>query len=66
MKTLRVVKDLRLFRTNRIKNPSRYEDLSGREALAAVPSGWRVLTVLVCAMVAIGLTLLAFRHFQHF
>jgi hypothetical protein len=65
VRTLRIVKDLHLFRTNRIKNPSRYEDIAAQEALAAVPSGWRVLTVLLCGLTAIGLMLLAFRHFQH-
>jgi hypothetical protein len=66
VKTLRQVKDLRLFRTNRIKNPARYEDLAARDALASVPSGRRVLSVLLCAMVAITIALLVFRHFQHF
>jgi hypothetical protein len=51
---------------NRIKNPSRYEDLAAREALASVPSGWRVLSVLLCAMVTITIALLVFKHFQHF
>jgi hypothetical protein len=66
VKTLRGLNDLRLLRTDKIKNPPRYEDLAASEALAAVPSGWRVLTVLLCGLAAIGLTLLAFRHFQHF
>jgi hypothetical protein len=64
VKTLRDVKDLRLFRTNRIKNPARY--LSGRESISSVPTGRRVLTVLLSTLVMIGLALLAFRHFEHF
>ena len=66
MKTLRDLNDLRLLQTDKIKNPPRYEDIAAREILSSVPTGWRVLTVLLCALVGIGFALLAFRHFQHF
>ena len=66
MKTLRGLNDLRLLQTDKIKNPPRYEDIAAREILSSVPTGWRVLTVLLCTLAAIALALLAFRHFQHF
>ena len=61
MKTLRDLNDLRLLQTDKIKNPPRYEDIAAREILSSVPTGWRVLTVLLCILV-----LLSFWHFQHF
>jgi hypothetical protein len=66
VKTLRDLNELRLLQADKIKNPPRYEDIAGRVILSSVPSGWRVLTVLLCTLAFIGLTLLAFRHFQHF
>jgi hypothetical protein len=66
VKTLRDLNDLRLLQTDKIKNPPRYEDIAAREILSSVPTGWRVLTVLLCTMAAIGLVLLIFWHFEHF
>jgi hypothetical protein len=66
VKTLRDLNDLRLLQTDKIKNPPRYEDIAAREILSSVPTGWRVLTVLLCTLAAIGLALLTFRHFEHF
>jgi hypothetical protein len=64
--TLNYLNNLRLLQTDKIKNPPRYEDIPGREILSSIPSGWRVLTVLMCTLAAIGLVLLVFRHFEHF
>jgi hypothetical protein len=40
--------------------------MAGKEILSSVPTGWRVLMVLLCALVAIGFALLLLSHFQHY
>jgi hypothetical protein len=51
-----------LVQTDKIKNPPRYEDIAGQEALNAIPSGWRVLTVLLCMMVALCVAFLLLKY----
>jgi hypothetical protein len=63
---LRDPASIHLVQADKIKNPPRYEDIAGQEILSSVPSGWRVLTVLLCTAFAIALALLLLRHFQHF
>jgi hypothetical protein len=58
--------DIRLVQADKIKNPPRYDDIAGEETLSSVPTGRRVLTVLICALAAIGLALLLLSHFQHY
>jgi hypothetical protein len=55
-----------LVQTDKIKNPPRYEDIAGQEAINAIPSGWRVLTVLASTLVIVTVALLILRHFEHF
>jgi hypothetical protein len=66
MTTLSKTDDVRLVQAEKIKNPPRYEDMAGQEILSSVPSGWRVLMVLLCALVAIGFAVLLLSHFQHY
>jgi hypothetical protein len=61
--TLSEADGIRLVQTDKIKNPPRYEDIAGQETLSSVPSGWRVLTVLLCALVVIAVALLLLKHF---
>jgi hypothetical protein len=56
---------IQLIQADKIKNPPRYDDMAGEETLSSVPTGWRVLMVLLCALVAIGFALLLLGHFQH-
>jgi hypothetical protein len=60
--TLRETASIRLVQTNQIKNPPRYEDISGQEILSSIPSGRRVLTVLLCMSVALSVALLLLRY----
>jgi hypothetical protein len=64
--TLSKTDGIRLIEADKIKNPPRYGDMAGKETLSSVPTGWRVLMVLVCTLVAIGFALLILGHFQHY
>jgi hypothetical protein len=48
-----------------IKNPPRYDDLAGQNTLSGLPTGRRVLVVLICTVVALGCILLLLNHFHH-
>jgi hypothetical protein len=54
-----------LLQADKIKNPPRYDDLAGQEILSSLPTGWCVLTVLLCTVVALGFVLLLISHFHH-
>ena len=54
----------RLLKEHEAKSPPRYDDLTGQIALSELPTGRRVLTVLICTVVALGSALLLLTHFQ--
>jgi hypothetical protein len=56
---------LHLLKEHEMKNPPRCDDLAAQNVLSELPTGRRVLVVLICAMVALGTILLLLAHFQH-
>jgi hypothetical protein len=54
-----------LLKMDEVKYPPRYDDLEDQDILSSLPTGWRVLTVLLYAVVALGTILLLLAHFQH-
>jgi hypothetical protein len=54
-----------LLKEHEVKNPPRYDDLAGQSTLSGLPTGRRVLMVLICTAIALGSTLLLLTHFQH-
>jgi len=56
---------LHLLKIHEVKYPPRYDDLEGQDILSSLPTGWRVLTVLLYVVVALGTILLLLAHFQY-
>jgi hypothetical protein len=56
---------LHLLREHEVKNPPRYDDLAAQNVLSELPTGRRVLVVLICAVAALVSILILLAHFQH-
>jgi hypothetical protein len=58
--------ELRSTHDDKIKARRRYDEIMEQQIASSIPTGWRVLEVLLCTLVALGAAFLFVSHFEHY